>query len=737
MSVAMAESNTSQIDKMLKSSIENLNTSNFNEAEKLIGSTLMQDPENATANFGMGKIATLLGKHNIATGFYLKATEANKRNGDFWECYISSLIAENRQSEAKKAVKKAKKAGVDAKRVDPLLKMAKKTQASESKNTEIPTSELEELKRLLSQNQYQNAINKAKQLESNYPSSGNLQKIQGYLHLQVLDFNKALHYNKKANTFIPNDCEILNNIAISLQHDEKLDEALKFCRQSLSINPDYEAAAATFLSILNKQDNHDFASSEVIRIAKKFDRSAFIQFCYANLLGLNGDYKDAADTHEYILNELIDLNPTEENLSLSNKIRPPVLFTALLFSTSCAALKDRSIYINRAKKFDSMIQKYFPVIFEPNKEAYSPQENGKIRIGFISGDFKSHPVAFFIKPVLDNLDRNNFEIFLYSSTVSEDHTTEVFKAMDVKWKNIAGETISKTSETVLRDNINIMIDLSGHTASNKLDLFSKRIAPIQISWLGYGDSTGVENMDYILCNDHLIHDNEKPYYTEELLKLPQNYLCYDPPHEAVEIKPTPAEKNGYITFGCFNHYRKINDAVIKSWAKILDGTPDSKILIKHKQLEIESEREFLISRFKELGIPKDRILFKGYAPSIKDHLLCFNDIDISLDPYPYTGATTTCESLWMGTPVVTFGGDRYIARMSKSILTYTGLTDWIANNEQEYADLAIQKASNIEELVSLHKNLREKFEQSPLCNSKQFTADFEKTIKTAWDNRKQ
>ncbi|MFL0798263.1 MAG: hypothetical protein K6L73_12330 [Cellvibrionaceae bacterium] len=728
MGAQMLSTNTSQLDQMLATSVANVHAGNCQEVEKLCRSILGMNPAHAMANYGMGRIAVVLNKVELAPTFFQIAVDNDKQNPDYWVALIESLVTANKSSDAKKAVKKAKKSGVDAKLVEPLLKAAKKTHANEVKKSEIPANEILNLKGFLAEKRYTDGINHARTLEKSYPTSGTLQKFLGYYHIQKHDLKRALEYNRKANQLLPDDYEILNNIAISLNFLRKFDEAEKYCRKSLALNPDYEAAAATFCSILSNNDNYNAAVLEMEQFSKQFPKSAYIQFNNASYLAYNGRYLEAAEKYEYIYRELLGVNTKEENLSLTNELNPLGLYSTYLFCLSSAGHPDKSLYISKAKKYNQVTDKHFKVSFPLKNESIEKTPNGKIKIGFMSGDYKSHPVAYFSYPIIEKLNKDLFEVTLYSTGEKHDKTTEEFKALDINWQDIGKLSTKAAYQKIVSDGMNILIDLSGHTSSNYLPIISKRAAPMQATWIGMGDSTGINNCDYLICDPIVVQSDESEFYTEKPLHLDANYLCYTPKHTEVEIKDIPAIKNGYITFGCFNHWRKVSDLALKCWGEILANIPNSKLLIKHKQLELEAEKKKAISHFEEMGISADRIMFKGHAKSIEDHLNCFNDVDISLDPFPYTGATTTCESLFMATPVVTLHGDRFLARFSSTFLQNCGLNDWVSYTEEDYVKLAIEKAADIESLSNLHKGLREQFMKSDVCNADKLTKNLEKLL---------
>ncbi len=728
MGAQMLSTNTSQLDQMLSTSVANVHAGNCQEVEKLCHSILGMNPAHPIANYGMGRVAVILKKQELAPTFFQLAVDNDKQNADYWIALIESLVAANKSSDAKKAVKKAKKSGIEAKVVEPLLKAAKKNQANEIKRSEIPTDEIATLKGFLAEKRYTDGINHARKLEKNYPTSGNLNKLLGYFYIQKHDLKKALEYNRKANQIIPDDFEILTNIAISLNYLCKFSEAEKYCRKSLEINPNYEAAAATFCAILNNKDDYNSAVREMENFAKQFPRSAYIQYTNASYLAYNGRYLEATEIYEYIYTQLIGIDTKEENLSLMNELDPLGLYSSFLFCLSSAGHPNKGLYISKAKGYNEATDKHFNFNYPLQKNSYSKTTSGKIKVGFMSGDYKSHPVAYFSYPVIEKINKDLFDITLYSTGEKQDRVTEEFKSLDVKWENIEKLSTKAAYQKIVSDGINILIDLSGHTSANYLPILSRRAAPIQATWIGMGDSTGVENVDYIICDPIVVQEDEQEFYTEKPLHLDANYLCYTPKHSEVEIKPTPASKNGYITFGCFNHWRKVSDAALKCWGEILSKTPSSKLMIKHKQLEIEAEQQKALQHFESMGISSDRIIIKGHANSIEDHLDCFNEVDISLDPFPYTGATTTCESLFMATPVVSLHGDRFLARFSSTFLQNCGLKDWVAYSEKDYINLAIEKASDIESLSKLHNGLRDQFINSDVCNSEKLTRNLEKLL---------
>jgi len=328
---------------------------------------------------------------------------------------------------------------------------------------------------------------------------------------------------------------------------------------------------------------------------------------------------------------------------------------------------------------------------------------------------------------------DEFEVFCYAEVKQPDVITEQIRTAADHWYSTVGRTDMAVAERVHSDQIDILVDLAGHTANNRLGIFAAKPAPIQVTWLGYPNTTGVATIDYRLTDniadpaaaaDHL--------YSETLVRLPQGFLCYGPPGDAPDISGLPAAETNRITFGSFNALPKMNAAVIAVWSEILRQVPASHLLLKCKQLADAPTRQAYLDVFARHGIGADRIKMLERTPSLREHLTLYNNVDIGLDPFPYNGTTTTCEALWMGVPVITLLGDRHAARVGASILSNIGLTDLVAETEEDYAMKAIQLATNIEKLRGLRLNMRNRMTSSPISNAKCFANNMEITFRDLW-----
>ncbi len=287
---------------------------------------------------------------------------------------------------------------------------------------------------------------------------------------------------------------------------------------------------------------------------------------------------------------------------------------------------------------------------------------------------------------------------------------------------------------IRRDEIDILIDLAGHTGQSRLLVFARKPAPVQATWMGYINTTGMDAMDYIIADQYCVREGEDHLYTEHVVRLPDDFLCYRAPDFAPEVNPLPAGTNGYITFGSFNQLVKVTVEVVLAWAEVLKRVPDSKMLIVGRGLDDLSLRERFLERFAAAGIPEERLELMG-GTTHPGLMARYHLVDIALDTFPYVGGTTTCEALWMGVPVVTFTGERFCSRHSSSHLINADLSELVAPDVNGYIDIACELAANMERLESYRFSLREQCATSPLCDADRFAANFTEAIYRMWKGR--
>lgn len=357
-----------------------------------------------------------------------------------------------------------------------------------------------------------------------------------------------------------------------------------------------------------------------------------------------------------------------------------------------------------------------------------------LRVGFVSADLRKHPVGYFFESVLAQLDRTRIEPIAYSNALHSDELTARIKPRFALWRHVAEMDDAALAARIRDDRIDVLIDLSGHTGRNRLPMFAWRPAPVQVSWLGYFATTGLAEIDYLLADPHVVPPGEEGQYTERIWRLPDSYLCFTLPAQPGAVAPLPALANGYVTFGCFNNHKKLNDEVIAVWSRIVHAVPHSRLLLKNHQLGEHSIVRETLSRFAVHGIDETRLLLEG--PSSREHYFgTYARVDLALDPFPYPGGTTSVEGLWMGVPVLTRRGDRFLSHLGEMVAQTVGLREWIAADTEDYVTRAVAAAADLPALARLRSQLRERVERSPLGDAPGFAKHWMTAIEQMWEQK--
>ncbi|ERJ93002.1 hypothetical protein HMPREF1992_01387 [Selenomonas sp. oral taxon 892 str. F0426] len=385
----------------------------------------------------------------------------------------------------------------------------------------------------------------------------------------------------------------------------------------------------------------------------------------------------------------------------------------------------------KAEAYDEM-QDVHPYVHEHTPRA--PQK--KLRIGYISPDFREHAVAYFLSPLLHHFDGERFMVFCYA-TGRSDAVTERLRTRRVTWRDLRGRAPRKAARLIAEDKIDILVDLSGHSQDNALPIMAYRPAPVQVSGIGYTNTTGLHGIDYFLSDEVCIPKGDlqaEAGFTERILRLPHSHLCYAP--EAIRVMPEagyepPMRRNGYVTFGSFNNFAKATDEILLLWRGILESVRGSKLIIKGKICSIDSGVSFAKKRLSILNFDLTRVEFRPYSP---DYLEQYRDIDIALDTAPYNGGLTTCEALYMGVPVISLRGRTHGARFAASILTNAGVRELIAENDINYVRRAVQLAETPKLLEAYHMGLRANMKRSPLMNVQGYMEELETAYQEIWEN---
>ncbi len=367
------------------------------------------------------------------------------------------------------------------------------------------------------------------------------------------------------------------------------------------------------------------------------------------------------------------------------------------------------------------------------RAAHETGADRRLNIGYVSADFKRHSVASFVESVLAAHDRSRFKVFCYSNVALPDAVTQRIHKLCEEWRDISRVNDDGVAERVRADRIDILVDLAGHTGGGRMLLFARKPAPVQVTWLGYPNTTGLAAMDYRLTDS--IADPEgatERFHVEKLVRLANGFLCYRPPSDSPQVGELPSLRAGHVTFGCFNHLPKLTPEMIALWARLLGALPGARLLLKSFGLAAQSARRALRARFAQHGIGAERLELCGPVDALAGHLGRYNEVDIALDVFPYNGTTTTCEALWMGVPVVSLAGRTHASRVGASLLHCVGLSEFVAQTPDQYLDLAAGLARDPARLAALRAGLRERMRASPLLDAQGFTRDLEAAYRNIW-----
>ncbi len=365
----------------------------------------------------------------------------------------------------------------------------------------------------------------------------------------------------------------------------------------------------------------------------------------------------------------------------------------------------------------------------PDVPTLHSKSGERIRLGYVSKDFKQHAVASFFEPLLAAHDRSRFEIFCYAdvSAVDSDAKTEDFKALAEHWRDVSGMDHVSLANTIRKDGVDILVDLVGYAGKTRMEVFAMRAAPVQISYLGYANTTGLSRMDYRITDAFCDPSGQnEAWHTEKLIRLPEGFLCYQANPDLPDVGPSPGLESAKVTFGSFNVFPKVRPAMLETWAAILRHSPDFRLYLKAKSFADKHMQRSVSKQFEEKGVSAEQLVFKGRTNGYLEHMSEYNKVDIHLDTYPYNGTTTSCDALWMGVPSVTLCGESHRSRVTASILKQVGLKQFIASSAEEYRDIAIAQAEDLQALNALRLQMRQSMVQSSLMNPANLTQEIER-----------
>jgi predicted O-linked N-acetylglucosamine transferase (SPINDLY family) len=381
--------------------------------------------------------------------------------------------------------------------------------------------------------------------------------------------------------------------------------------------------------------------------------------------------------------------------------------------------------MNEARAWAERFQR--PLLhFHPRHEDEREPKH-RLRIGYVSPDLRDHVVGRNVLPIFEQHDHHAFEIHAFSLAAKGDESSAPFRMACDHWHECAGLSDDAIAHLILKNKIDILIDLSLHMQGNRLGVFARKPAPVQATWAGYPGTTGLSSIDFRITDPYLDPPGETDAcYSERSIRLPHSFWCYRPSKKAPDVNPLPAIENGSITFGCLNNFSKINSYTLTIWSELLRTVRDSKLVVLCPSGSVRSE---FSDSFETKGIDRQRLRFADRGDRYFHH---YHDIDICLDPLPYTGHTTTLDALWMGVPMVTLRGNTSVARGSVTALSNTNLVDLIARTSDQYASIAQNLAGDLNRLTSLRNELRNRLQSSPICDEAGFTRNLENAFREMW-----
>lgn len=652
------------------------------EAEASYREAARLRPDRAEIHAGLGDTLRDLGRLGEAEHCYREALRFDPDNGAVQGNLGSILFQLGRLQEAEHCYREAIRLKPDSAAVHVNLGIAlyEAGRLSEAEST------------------YRTAIRLDPRVAEAHNNLGNVLRNLGRLRDAERSYSEAIRLR-------PNYAEAFDNLGVVLANLGRPGEAVESYRQAIRLKPNLASA----------HSNLGVALADLGRIveAEESCRTA---------LGFKSDFAQAHSNLGYALQALGRVDDAERSYREAIRLSPDYVdaHSNLLLCQHFVQALSPAAALAEAQRYGSAVSSRA----EPKFRFWArPPNSTKLRIGFVSGDLRGHPVGYFTEGLFRHLDRDAFELAAFVTTPTSDELTARLKPFFGDWVPIFGMNDRAAAALIHQKQIQVLIDLSGHTAHNRLPVFSYKPAPVQVSWIGFAATTGLPEMDYFLGDPYVAPPSLEQYFSETIWNLPETWLCFTPPSQPIPILQSPALANGHVTFGCFGNLSKMGESVVDVWASILRLVPGSKLFLKTKQLMDGAVVADTQRRFGRRDISSERLILEGPSPRAAC-LDAYNRVDVVLDTFPYPGGTTTLEALWMGVPVLTRKGDRFGARHGESIAHNAGQVNWIAADNDEYVRKAVAFAADTRQLAALRASLRERVLQSPLFDNQRFARNF-------------
>jgi predicted O-linked N-acetylglucosamine transferase (SPINDLY family) len=524
--------------------------------------------------------------------------------------------------------------------------------------------------------------------------------------------DEAIELFRKAAEHRPQEMAYLFALGNALVEAERYPEAAEIYDACLAQQPNCTEVRNNFAVALIELDRREEAIVELERLRDLMPDVSELHF---NLAGI---YREYGRTDEAIAayRRALELKPGHAPT-----------YSNLLLELNYSAIEDAAAIFAEHRRFGELFATRHAA---PVPDPAWPRP---LRIGYISPDFRNHVVMRFMEPVLANHDRKRFEIFCYHTDRRKDPVTDRLRALAIHWADCEELSNAELADRIRADRIDILVDLAGHTAGNSLPVLATKPAPIQATYLGYPNTTGLGAVDFRITDAYADPPGESDRLSvEQLVRLPGSYFCYRPGPVTPDVGPLPALKSGAITFGCFNNFAKLSGPFLDAAAQVLAAVPGSRLLIKARALSVAGIRDSIHGRFKRAGIDPQRVELRGWEVSGMDHLSIYGAVDIALDSFPYNGATTTCEAMWMGVPVVTLAGDRHAGRAGSSLLNAVGLRELVAHDARQYVAICARLAGDLSRLAEMRSGFRDRMRRSSIMDEEGLTRNLERCYLDLW-----
>ena len=526
-------------------------------------------------------------------------------------------------------------------------------------------------------------------------------------------FQKAVECYRLALAVNPGYAEAYNNLGITLDRKGETDAAIACFENALTLKPDYAEAYRNLGITFFGKNRLDEATDCYQRTLEMRPDDAASLGNLGNVLKDQGRIDEALDCYQQAMALAPDNSVIHSNLLLALHYSP--------HSTP-------ETYITEHVRWDQQHGKPLQRFWRPHPN--NRRLHRRLKIGYVSPDLRDHPVGHFLLPLLAHHDHDKFEITCYADAARPDAVTERLRAHTDHWQQTTDLSEEQLAEQIRSDGIDILVDLALHTAGNKLPVFARKPAPVQVSFAGYPGATGLEAIDYRLSDPFLDSPGQYIYSSEQVIRLPDSFWLFAPPEDGPEVTALPASKEGNVTFGSLGNFAKVNPRVLDLWARALKAVPSSRLLLLVGE---GSHRERTREILHGLGIIRERVEYVSRCPRLK-YFELYQQVDIVLDTFPYNGHTTSLDALWMGVPVVSLAGQTGVSRGGLSILSNAGLPELVAHTEDEYVRIAVELAKDLPRLAQLREGMRQRMQASPLMDAPRFARSVEEAYREMWHN---